>query len=158
MLPPMIQKKPRRRIRINAGDVFAVPLSVDELIFGYVRAYQDPDVAILPFISNGRMLGEHEIPTLECHLHVASLRVAMERGEWPRIGRVPFEDEDSSWAPPRKQIIDFRPDVRLVIVKGQLVNAERYGEWDDLPEMLRRDDDGLKNLINDSKSDFLKIK
>ncbi|WP_313437631.1 Imm26 family immunity protein [Stenotrophomonas sp.] len=153
----MIQKKPRRRIRINAGDVFAVPLSVDELIFGYVRAYQDPDVAILPFISNGRMLGEHEIPTLECHLHVASLRVAMERGEWPRIGRVPFEDEVSSWPPPRKQIIDFRPDVRLVIVQGRLVNSDLYGEWENLPEIVRRDDDGLKQLIQDAKSGFLQM-
>ncbi|HEL3811669.1 TPA: hypothetical protein UMT89_003039 [Stenotrophomonas maltophilia] len=153
----MIQKKPRRRIRINAGDVFAVPLSVDKLIFGYVRAYQDPDVAILPFISNGRMLGEHEIPTLECHLHASSLRVAMERGEWPRIGRIPFEDEDSSCPPPRRQTIYFRPDVRLVIVKGQLVSSDLYGEWENLPEIFRRDDDGLKQLIQDAKSGFLQM-
>ncbi|CRD53541.1 MULTISPECIES: Imm26 family immunity protein [Stenotrophomonas] len=154
----MIQKKPKRRIRINAGEIFAVPLSADELIFGYIRAYQDPDVAILPFISKGRMLDEHEIPTLECHLHVASLRVAMERGEWPRIGRIPFEDGNSSWPPPRKQIIDFRPDVRLVIVKGKLVSSDRYGEWENLPEMLRRDDDGLKQLIIDAKPGFLEVK
>ena len=49
---------------MNVGDVFAVPLDKDELFFGYVRTYQDPDVAILPFISKGRMLRECELPNV----------------------------------------------------------------------------------------------
>lgn len=35
----MNPKKPRKRIRVNVGDVFAVPLDKSELAFGYVRTY-----------------------------------------------------------------------------------------------------------------------
>ncbi|WP_447935189.1 hypothetical protein [Stenotrophomonas lactitubi] len=150
----MNPKKPRKRIRVNVGDVFAVPLNMDELIFGYVRTYQDPDVAILPFLSKGRMLREYELPTLESFMDVLTIRTAVERGDWPRIASFPFPNEESSWAPPRRQLSTIRPDVRLVVVKGDFVPSEKYGEWDTLPALIKADIDQLKALILTSAAEF----
>lgn len=150
----MNPKKPRKRIRVNVGDVFAVPLNMDELVFGYVRTYQDPDVAILPFLSKGRMLREYELPTLESFMDVLTIRTAIERGDWPRIASFPFPNEESSWAPPRRQLSTIRPDVRLVVVKGDFVPSEKYGEWDTLPALIKADIDQLRALILTSAAEF----
>lgn len=150
----MNPKKPRKRIRVNVGDVFAVPLNMDELVFGYVRTYQDPDVAILPFLSKGRMLREYELPTLESFMDVLTIRTAIERGDWPRIASFPFPNEESSWARPRRQLSTIRPDVRLVVVKGDFVPSEKYGEWDTLPVLVKADVDQLRALILTSAAEF----
>jgi hypothetical protein len=150
----MNPKKPRKRIRVNVGDVFAVPLNMDELVFGYVRTYQDPDVAILPFLSKGRMLREYELPTLESFMDVLTIRTAIERGDWPRIASFPFPNEESSWVRPRRQLSTIRPDVRLVVVKGDFVPSEKYGEWDTLPVLVKADVDQLEALILTSVAEF----
>jgi hypothetical protein len=153
----MNPKKPRKRIKVNVGDVFAVPLDKDDLVFGYVRTYQDPDVAILPFISKGRMLRECELPTLESFMDVLTIRAAIERGEWPRIASFPFPNAESTWAPPRRQLSTIRPDVRLVVVKGNFVPSKEYGEWDSLPALIKADIDQLKSLILTSAPEFQMI-
>ncbi|HEL4245823.1 hypothetical protein I5U23_09725 [Stenotrophomonas maltophilia] len=153
----MNPKKPRKRIRVNVGDVFAVPLDKSELAFGYVRTYQDPDVAILPFISKGRMLRECELPTLESFMDVLTIRTAIERCDWPRIASFPFPNEESTWAPPRRQLSTIRPDVRLVVVKGNFIPSKEYGEWDSLPELIKANIDQLKALILTSAPEFQMI-
>ncbi|HDS1016384.1 hypothetical protein U0039_15670 [Stenotrophomonas maltophilia] len=150
----MNPKKPRKRIKVNVGDVFAVPLNEVELVFGYLRTYQDPDVAILPFISKGRMLRDCELPTLKSFMDVLTIRTGIERGDWTRIASFPFPNEESTWAPPRRQLSTIRPDVRLVVVKGNFVPAEKYGEWDTLPVLIKADTDQLKALILTSAAEF----
>jgi len=154
ILMAMNPRSSRRKIKVNVGDVFAVPIDQNELVFGYVRTYRDPDVAILPFLSKGRMLHPSELPTLESFMDVLTLRTAIERGEWPRIASFPFESEESTWAPPRRQLSAIRPDVRLVIVKGNFVPAEKYGEWDTLPVHIKADTGQLQALILASSADF----
>ncbi|MBC3435925.1 hypothetical protein HU735_10920 [Pseudomonas sp. BW16M2] len=144
----MKNQKNQKKIHVNIGDIFSVPLFGGSHVFGYIRAYQDPDVAILPIISKGRVLSKSELPSLVSNLDVSSLRNAIESGEWALIANIPFPDEESSWAPPRRQAPVFKADTRrTVIVKGQIISAEAYGEYDNLPMMIRLDDKGLKEQI-----------
>lgn len=144
----MTNQKKRNKAHVNVGDIFAVPLYDNKLIFGYIRTYQDPDIAILPFISKGKILSKSELPSLISSLDVSSLRNAMENGEWALIANIPFPDEESSWAPPRRQAPLFETDTRrIVIVKGQIISADTYGEYDTLPLVIRLDDMGLKKKI-----------
>lgn len=144
----MTNQKKRIKTHVNVGDIFAVPLYDNKLIFGYIRTYQGPDVAILPFISKERILSKSELPSLVSSLDVSSLRNAIENGDWALTANIPFPDEESSWAPPRRQPPLFETDTRrIVIVKGQIISADTYGEYDTLPIVIRLDDTGLKEQI-----------
>ncbi|MNC66040.1 hypothetical protein D3C75_1163950 [compost metagenome] len=87
-------------------------------------------------------------------MDVLTIRTAIERGDWPRIASFPFPNEESSWAPPRRQLSTIRPDVRLVVVKGDFVPSEKYGEWDTLPALIKADIDQLEALILTSVAEF----
>ncbi|MDD1960315.1 hypothetical protein NP534_09370, partial [Pseudomonas sp. 39004] len=122
---------------ITAGDVFAVPLSRQEPLYGYIRAYQDPDIAILPIISREILSDTANFADLTSCQDVLTIRKPMESGEWPKVVSIPFPDEESSWPPPRKQVSEIRPDIRLVVSKGQFIPANIFGAFDELPPLVK---------------------
>ncbi|WP_146187063.1 hypothetical protein [Stenotrophomonas sp. HMWF023] len=151
----MISKKRSKKICVEVGDVFAVPLSTNDVIFGYVRAYNDPDVAILPVVSKGGLIHASELQDLSSALDVASLRSSMKNGAWIKIANMPFPDVEAAWASPRRQLPLFKADTRkIVIVRGCLVPGAEFEDYDSLPVMIRRDDEGLIKEILDLSPKF----
>ena len=90
-------------------------------------------------------------------MDVLTTRTGIERGDWPRIASFPFPNEESTWAPPRRQLSTIRPDVRLVVVTGNFIPSKEYGEWDSLPELIKANIDQLKELILTSAPEFQMI-
>ncbi|KPM63214.1 hypothetical protein HB4184_14390 [Pseudomonas putida] len=142
------------KTQARAGDVFAVPLNDEANSYGYIRAYRDVDVAILPVVSRNRILSIEELSTTCSVLDVFLFRNAIESGTWSKIGNIPFDCEDDEWAPPRKQVAKIRPDLKLVVHKGHFIPASKFGEYDDLAEFLKFEDQDIINEITKRKHDF----
>lgn len=132
-----------KRVRVAAGDIFAVPLDTEQKCFGYIRAYQDVDVGILPLISKARIPSIAQIPPVRSVLDVFLFQDALKSGRWPRIGNVPFTDEASAWAPARKQVAASRTDVKMVVFRGHFIAAARFGQYDELPLFQKFDEDDV---------------
>ncbi|MNE17967.1 hypothetical protein D3C80_1109690 [compost metagenome] len=147
-------KMKSKKIRIITGDVFAVPLSTREPLYGYIRAYQDPDIAILPIISREILLNASDFADLTSYQDVLTIRKPMESGEWPRVVNIPFPNEDSAWPPPRKQVSEIRPDIRLVVSKGQLIPANVFGKFDELPPLIKLNSEALIERILELSEKF----
>ncbi|MFH6995671.1 hypothetical protein, partial [Flavobacterium sp. FlaQc-48] len=73
---------------------------------------------------------------------------SIEKGLWPLIGNIPFENEEEEWPGPRKQVSKIRPDVRMVVYKGHFISEEKFGEYDNLPEYKKLTDEHLIEEIN----------
>ena len=143
-----------RKVKIVAGDIFAVPLSKREALYGYIRAYQDPDIAILPIISREIIIDATDLTNLTSYEDVMTIRKPMESGEWPKVISIPFPDEDSSWPPPRKQVSEIRPDIRLVVSKGQFIPATAFGKFDELPPLIKLNSESLIERILELSKNF----
>ena len=150
-----VETKPRKRVRVIAGDVYAVPLDAEHQSFGYIRAYRDVDIAVLPVLSRRRILSITQISTLNSVLDVFLFQDAIREGRWPRVGNVPFEDDASAWAPPRKQVAAIRPDVRMVVFQGHFIPAAKFGQYDNLPEFRKFDENDVIEEILRRSGDFL---
>jgi len=150
-----VETKSRKRIRVAAGDIFAVPLDAEQQSFGYIRAYQDVDVGILPVISKARILSIAQIPTVGSVLDVFLFQDALKTGRWPRIGNLPFSDEASAWAPARKQVAASRPEVRMVVFRGHFIAAARFGQYDELPLFRKFDEEDVIREILQRADGFL---
>lgn len=142
------------RSQVRSGDVFAVPLDDEASTYGYIRAYRDVDIAILPVTSKNRILSIEEISTTCSVLDVFLFRNSIESGTWSKIGNIPFDCEDDEWAPPRKQVAKIRPDLKLVTHKGHFIPASIFGEYDNLAEFLKFEDQDIINEITKRKHDF----
>lgn len=141
----MSKRKTSKKIYI--GDVFAVPLDHLGHRYGYVRMYNDPDVAVLGVVSGRNLLNIEEVAKYQSVMDVFVLRTAIEKGLWPYIGNIPFDSESDAWPGPRKQVAKFRPDLRMVIYKGDVISADEFGEYDDLPEWRKFTDERLVKEI-----------
>jgi hypothetical protein len=147
-MPTRVEAKTRKRIRVVAGDVFAVPLDAEQQSFGYIRAYQDVDVGILPVISKACILSTAQIPAVNSVLDVFLFQDVMKEGRWPRVGNLPFADEASAWAPARKQVAASRPEVKMVVFRGHFIPAAKFGQYDELPLFEKFDeDDVIKEIL-----------
>ncbi|WP_156510897.1 hypothetical protein [Pseudomonas sp. p21] len=146
------------KIRITAGDVFAVPLSTREPLYGHIRAYQDSDIAILPIISRKTLLNAADFAGLTSYQDVLIIRKPMENGEWPKVVNIPFPNEDSAWPPPRKQVSEIRPDIRLVVSKGQFIPANVFGKFDELPPLIKLNSEALIERTLELSEKFKLIK
>jgi len=150
-----VETKSRKRVRVSAGDIFAVPLDAEQQSFGYIRAYQDVDVGILPVISKARVLSIAQLPTVVSVLDVFLYQDALKTGRWPRVGNVPFADEASAWAPARKQVAALRPDVKMVVFRGHFIAAAKFGQYDDLPLFQKFDEEDVIREILQRADGFL---
>ena len=145
------------KTQVKSGDLFAVPLGDNDNTYGYIRAYRDVDIAILPIVSKNRILAVQEIPITSSAMDVFFFRNAIESGAWPKLGNIPFECEDDEWAPPRKQIAKIRPDLKVVVHKGHFIPASKFGKYDELPEFLKFEDQDVINEITRRKNKFTLI-
>ena len=137
-----------KKLKAKPGDIFAVPLDSDGLSFGYVRTYNDPDIAIIPIVSEKRILKLGDITNTKSALDAFSLRKSIESRKWPLIGNIPFESVESAWPPPMKQVSKIRPDIRLVVFKGHFISEEKFGAYDDLPEFIKlKDEDVIQKIL-----------
>lgn len=141
----MSKRKSSRKV--NIGDVFAVPLDPIGRRYGYVRMYNDPDVAILGVVSGRDLLSIEELRSYPSVMDVFSLRTAIEKGVWSYVGNIPFENESEAWPGPRKQVAKIRPDLKMVVYKGDVISAEEFGEYDALPEWRKFTDEKLVEEI-----------
>lgn len=146
-----IKKKPA------PGDIYAVPLNERKTKFGYVRMYIEPNIAILPIISIGGLIKISDIKNTDTHTDCLSFRTAIEKNEWPQIGNIPFNDTDSAWPGPKKQVSKIRPDLRMVIHKGHLISEKEFGEYDSLPEFKKFNDLQLISQILALENEFSTI-
>jgi len=148
-----LKEMSRRKSRASPGDIFAVPLDADGAAYGYVRTYNDPDISIIPIISEGRILCMEEITCFRSFLDAFSLRTSIKSGAWPLVGNAPFNDPEAAWPPPMKQVSTTRPDVRLVVFKGHFIPEEKFGRYDDLPEFLKlKDGDVVESIVSNRRA------
>jgi len=150
-----VETKSRKRVRVAAGDIFAVPLDAEHQRFGYIRTYQDVDVGILPIISKACILSIAEMPTVSSVLDVFLFQDALKTGRWPRIGNLPFTDEESAWAPARKQVAASRPEVKMVVFRGHFIAAAKFGQYDELPLFQKFDEEDVIREILQRADEFL---
>lgn len=147
-------KKIKTQRPVLVGDVYAVPLGTANHGYGYVRTYSGEDIAILKITSGKRLLAVENLVGIESEADVFALRTNIEKGRWPLIGNIPFPSETESWAPPRKQVSTIRPDVKMVAHRGNLVRADKFGAYDDLPTLYRFSDENIVEFINSKKEHF----
>lgn len=147
-------KMKSKKLKVIPGDIFAVPLSSREPLYGYIRAYQDPDIAILPIVSRGILSNIMNFIELKSYQDILTIRKPMENGEWPKVASIPFPDEESTWAPPRKQVSDIRPDIRLVVSKGEFIPASIFGKFEELPPLVKLNSEALIQRILELSKEF----
>jgi hypothetical protein len=141
-----LSKKTKHKVKI--GDVYAVPLDTLNQRYGYVRMYHDPDIAVFAVTSSNKILSLDEIKNYPIVMDPFAMRTSIEKGLWPLIGNIPFENEDEAWPGPQKQVSKIRPDVRMVVYKGHFIREEKFGEYDNLPEYKKLTDERLIEEIN----------
>ncbi|WP_093381758.1 Imm26 family immunity protein [Pseudomonas sp. UC 17F4] len=138
--------------KVKPGDIFAVPLDNRKQHYSYIRMYNDPNIAILNVTSKNRLLSITELENYTPYMDAFSLRTAVEKGEWPYIGNIPFNKNENPWPAPKKQVSTIRPDLKLVIYQGKLIPSEKFGEYDSLPEFKKFTDETLiKEIIANSE-------
>lgn len=147
-----------KKSKVIPGDIFAVPLSKREPLYGYIRAYQDPDIAILPILSREILSNINYFVGLKSFQDILTIRRPMESGEWQKVASIPYPDEDSTWPPPRKQISDIRPDIRLVVSKGEFIPATIFGEFEELPLLIKLNSEELIQRILELSKEFKTLK
>lgn len=148
----------RTKHRVKVGDIYAVPLDTINQRYGYVQMYHDPDIAILGVTSSNLILSLDEIKKYPMVMDVFSLRTSIDKGRWPLVGNIPFENEDEAWPSPRKQVSKIRPDVRMVVYKGHFIREEKFGEYDNLPVFITMEDHDLIEEIKLNSTLYPNIK
>jgi Immunity protein 26 len=143
----------------KVGDVYAVPLDALNSHYGYVRIYQGASLSILGVVSVKKMLPIEDIKKYPEVRVVMALADMIHKGIWPLIGNWPFPDEESSWPKPMKQEpMKWNPSVRMVIVKGNYLSEQEYGAYDELPTLLKCDDESLiEEIISLNKTQLSNI-
>ena len=113
-----------KKITVAIGDVFAVPLGGNR--YGYIRAYNDPFFAIFDVISD-ELLPLEVVKKYSIKDDAFIVFDAIEKGEWPCIGHIPFENEEDAWPEPKKQIPpEWDPSVKFVVYKGQYLYPKQF--------------------------------
>lgn len=56
--------------------------------------------------------------------------------------------------PPRKQVSEIRPDIRLVVSKGQFIPATAFGKFDELPPLIKLNSESLIERILELSKNF----
>lgn len=137
--------------RIQAGDVFCVPLGKEE--YGYIRAYEGGnDFSIFNIISR-KILNLSDIENVgKLDNDIDILTDKIKSGEWFKIGNLPL-NEHNKWAKPRKQLAPYwNPDVKYVLYKGQYILAKEFGQYDELPPLIKQEpEDTILYILSNAK-------
>lgn len=147
-------KMKKAKHEMNVGDIYAVPLDTTNTRYGYVKTYRGPNIAILPVISSGRLLNIEELRNFSGVRDVATSSYTIEKGKWPLIGNIPFATDDEEWPAPMKQVGKIRPDIKMVVYRGNYITAEKFGEYDNLPVFAWMSDEALINEIITSSGSY----
>lgn len=90
-------ERPRKRVKVNAGDVVAVPLPMGG--FGFMRAMRDKAFEVRRLHAEAVIDASLFAESPVSH-YVVGTDDAIRRGDWPVIGSLPFASEDEAWGPP----------------------------------------------------------
>src|SRR5437762_3139251 len=82
--------------KVRPGDVLAIPLKDDRVAF--CRILKDACIGVYRYLS----LSQDDLPPpgTEYLFIVGAYRDILTSGKWPRVGHVPFENEEEAWPPP----------------------------------------------------------
>lgn len=103
-----------KRQRVKLGNVHQIPLPNGKYAYG--RVLKDASIAIYKEISNSPNM----IPSTEDYAFIVGVyRDVLTSGEWPIVGRRPFENAEEAWPPPNC-IIDSISGEYSVYYKGEI--------------------------------------
>jgi hypothetical protein len=93
-------QKPNHRINTNynLGAIIAIPLPDGR--FAYAKIFRDYDFGVYDYISE-QIEPAYEIIKHEIIFFQSATDSAVKSGDWPIIGEEPFQDDESSWGPPK---------------------------------------------------------
>lgn len=86
----------KKRIRRKVGDV--VQISLPDGRYAYGRLYRDASVGVYRTITNEPQ--NPPIGSRDFMFHVGIYEDVIRSGEFPVVGRDPFDDPESEWPPP----------------------------------------------------------
>ncbi len=137
------------RIRRRVGDIVQIPLPNG--LFAAGRLYKEASIAISAKLFQQPVSLTDVKPTSVAFV-TACFDTAITDGSWPIIGRIPFDNDEDAWAPPRYVEDIIKAGTYRIYHKGQmraatsaevrgLEKAEMY-KPDQLVERIIRELDG----------------
>ncbi len=100
------------------GGIYAIPLPDKTFAFG--RLYYE-QLAIF----KGRSTDMNNIPDFEIDFFVGVFNEFLTDGEWPRVGKIPFTEDESIWTPPQFIEEIGRPGNYSIYYKGEMRKATK---------------------------------
>lgn len=87
----------RKKVKVATGDVVAVPLPVGG--YAFMRVLRDSAFEVFRCHSTA-LVDIAYLRNCPVSFYKVGTDEAIRKGDWPIIGRIPFDNEDQEWGPP----------------------------------------------------------